>query len=140
MPEQVAELFVKFAELAAVAGATPDDGSGIDGVWTTTVPARDREDDWNVAMNADTGTQHTVENFPTSGDSPSIRPASVTVWLGGLPAGVCTPFDGAVVIQETIDGPTSIEDELIADVEAHMAAVEDDSSEPTAPTTGGEPV
>ena len=140
MPEQVAALFVRFAELAAAEGAAPEDGSGIDGVWTTTVPARNREADWRVAMNADTGTEHTVENFPSEGDSTSLRAASVSVWLGTLPAGVCTPYDGALVVQETIDGPSSIEDELLADIEAYMADVDDDDRAATQPagTTGGE--
>ena len=137
MPEQVAELFVRLAELAAAAGATPEDGSGIDGVWTTTVPAPDREDDWNVAMNCDTGTEHTIEDFPAEGDMPSLRAGSVTVWLGTVPAGVCTPFSGTVVVQETLDGPTSIEDELIADIEQQIEAVDGDRDEALT-TTGGE--
>lgn len=140
MAEEVAALFVRLAELAAATGATPEDSSGIHGVWTTTVPARNRDDDWQIAMNCDTGTEHTVSGFPAAGNTPTLRPGSVTVWLGTIPAGVCTPFDGAVVIQETIDGPTRIEDELLGDIEARLQTIEAGATtgEPVA-SVGGEP-
>jgi hypothetical protein len=137
MPEQVAELCVRLAELADTEGAVPADGSGIDGVWTTTIAAQNRKNDWKVAMNCDTGTEHTVADFPAEGDSPALRPGSVTVWLGTVPAGVCTPFSGAVVIQETIDGPQHIEAELIDDVETLIEATDvDGDHEKTVAATG----
>lgn len=139
MPEQVAALFVRFAELAAAEGATPDDGSGIDGVWTTTIDATSRDRNWRVAMNCDTETEHTITDFPSKGDRTALRPASATVWLGTLPAGVCTPNDGSLIIQATIGNPSSIEAELLADIETHMAAIDEDhaSTQPEA-TTGGD--
>jgi len=63
MPEQVSKLFAQLAELADAEGAVPEDGSGIDGVWTTTVPAEDRDRDWTVAMNADTESATTPRTF-----------------------------------------------------------------------------
>lgn len=134
MAEQVATLFVRLAQLAAAEGATPEDGSGIDGVWTTTLPARNRDPNWTVAMNCDTETEHTVTDVPREGDTISIRPGSATIWLGATPAGVCTPFDGTLVIQETLEGPSSIEDELLADIEAQLPAID---GECTTPSTGG---
>ena len=125
---KVPTLFARLAELAAADGAVPDDGSGIDGVWTTTVPASHHDRDWQVAINCDTETEHTIEDLPREGDTTALRPASATVWLGSLPAGVCTPRGGAVVVQATIEGPSSIEAELLADIEASL---DDDSAAPT---------
>jgi len=133
MPEQVSQLFVRLAELADTLGAVPD-GGGIDGVWTTTVPARDRDRDWNIAMNADTGTEHTVEDFPGDGDKTVVRAGSATVWLGRWPAGVLTPFGGQLVVEQLDDGPQSIETELIADVEARIEELNRAGT-----TSGGQP-
>ncbi len=124
MPEQVSLLFSRLAELAAAEGDVPEDGSGIDGVWTTIVPARDRERDWKVAMNADTNQEHTIEDFPGEGDETAIRSASATVWLGRWPAGVLGPFGGQLVVEQLDEGPQSIEDELIDDVDARIEALE----------------
>lgn len=124
MPDQVSLLFSRLAELAAIEGEIPEDGSGIDGVWTTTVPARDRERDWNVAMNADTDQEHTIEDFPGDDDDVSIRAGSATVWLGRWPAGVLGPFGGQLAVEQLDDGPQSIEDELIDDVDARIEALE----------------
>ena len=120
--EQVSLLFSRLAELAAAEGDVPEDGSGIDGVWTTIVPARDRDRDWKVAMNADTDQEHTVEAFP--GDDVSIPAGSATVWLGRWPAGVLGPFGGQLAVEQLDDGPQSIEDELIDDVDARIEALE----------------
>ena len=124
MSEQVSLLFARLAELADAKGDVPEDGSGIDGVWTTTVPARDRERDWNVAMNADTDQEHTVENFPGDGDDVSIRAGSATVWLGRWPAGVLDAFDRHLAVKQLDDRPQSIEDELIDDVDARIEMLE----------------
>jgi hypothetical protein len=124
MPEQVSLLFSRLAELADAEGDVPEDGSGIDGVWTTIIPARDRDCDWKVAMNADTNQRHTVADFPGEGDKTAIRAASATVWLGRWPAGVLDPFGGELVVEQLDDGPQSIEDELIDDVDAQIEALE----------------
>jgi len=122
--EQVSLLFSRLAELAAAEGDVPEDGSGIDGVWTTIVPARDRDRDWKVAMNADTNQEHTVVDFPGEGDETAIRAGSATVWLGRWPAGVLGPFGGQLAVEQLDDGPQSIEDELIDDVDARIEALE----------------
>ena len=124
MSEQVSLLFARLAELAAAEGDVPADGSGIDGVWTTTVPARDRDRDWNVAMNADTDQEHTFEGFPGEEDESFIRPLSATIWLGRTPVGAFGPFGGELTFEQTDDGPQSIEDELISDVDARIEALE----------------
>ena len=121
---KVPTLFARLAELATADGAVPNDGSGIDGVWTTTVPASHHDRDWQVAINCDTETEHTVENIPRKGDTTAPRPASATVWLGTMPADVCTPRGGSLVVQATIEGPTSIEEPLIADIDAHRGRLE----------------
>lgn len=125
MSEQVSLLFSRLAELADAEGDVPEDGSGIDGVWTTIVPARDRDRDWKVAMNADTNQEHTVADFPGEGDETAIRAASATVWIGRWPAGVLDPFGGELVVEQLDDGSQSIEDELIDDVEARIAGFEE---------------
>jgi hypothetical protein len=127
MPEQVSLLFTRLAELAAAEGDVPEDGSGIDGVWTTIVPARERDRDWKVAMNADTNQEHTVEDFPGEGDETTIRAAAATVWLGRWPAGVLGPFGGTLAVEQLDDGPRSIEDELIDDVDARIEALEEEA-------------
>lgn len=123
MSEQVSLLFYRLAELADAEGDVPDDGMGIDGVWTTIVPARDRDRDWKVAMNADTETERTIEGFPGEDDETSIEPGQSIVWLGRWPAGVITPFGGQLAAEQLDDGPQSIEDELIDDIEARIDAL-----------------
>ena len=124
MAEQVAELFVRLAQLA-VAEEDPAPETEIEGVWTTTIDAADRDADWQVAMNCDTGTEHTVDDIPTEGDTTTLRPGSATVWLGDHPAGVVTPTSGTVAVQATIGGPTSIEAELLADIEAQLQTLDE---------------
>lgn len=124
MSKAVSLLFERLAELADAEGVVPDDGSGVDGVWTTTVPARGRERDWNVAMNADTDQERTVEDFPDDGDTISIRAGAATIWLGSWPAGVLDPFGGQLAVEILDERPQSIEDELIGDVEARIKALE----------------
>lgn len=129
MPEQVSALFVRLAELADAEGEVPDDGSGVDGVWTTTVPARNRDRDWNIAMNADTEEEHTVDDFPGEDDETSIRAGSATVFLGRWPAGVLNPYGGQLAVEQLDEGPKSIEDELIADVEARIKTLSEEGND-----------
>jgi hypothetical protein len=128
MPEQVTELFVRLAELADAEGAVPDDGSGIDGVWTTTVPAQHRDRDWNIAINADAEKERTVEGLLDEDDETSIPPGRAVIHLGRWPAGMITPFGGHVAAEELDDGPQSIEDELIDDVNAQIEEVGPDGA------------
>lgn len=123
MSEQVSALFAQLCELADAEGAVPNDGSGIDGVWSRTIPAQDRERDWTVALNADTEQEHTVEDVPIKGSEATIRAGAATVWLGETPAGVLDPYGGQLAIEMGDDGPQSIEEELIADVEAQIEEV-----------------
>ncbi|WP_323190429.1 hypothetical protein [Halostella sp. PRR32] len=127
MPEQVSKLFTRLAELADAEGAVPEDGSGIDGTWTTTIPARDRDRDWSVAMNADVDEDHVVEDIPSEGDETTVQAGSATVWLGRWPAGVIHPFGGQVAAEQIDNGPQSIEDELIADIEARISSLRGDA-------------
>lgn len=113
MSEQVSELFGQLCELADDCGVVPEDSSGVDGVWTTRVPARGRDDDWKVAMNADLDTEHSVTGFPTEGRSATISPGQATVWHGGMPVAVISPNGG-----ELFGRPGDLEDELIDDVVA----------------------
>ena len=129
MSEQVSYLFVRLAELAEAEGAVPEDGSGVDGVWTTTVPARERERDWNIAMNADVEEEIAVEDFPGEGDETTVPPIRAVIELGRWPAGVLGPHGGQVVVEELEDGPQSLEDELIEDVEAQIEHLEEDADE-----------
>lgn len=126
----VPTLFVRLAELAI---AETDAKAGIDGVWTTTIEAATHDHDWQVALNCDTETEHTIADVPREGDHTSLRPASATVWLGTRPAGVCTPNGGSLVVQATISGPERIEDALIADIEAR---IEDLAATPTGGESG----
>jgi len=125
MPEEVSILMSRFAELANVEGSVPEDGSGVDGVWTTTVPASARDRDWKVAMNADTETERPVQDFRRGGDEAVIPAGKATVWLGGMPVGVVGPYGGQLVCERTDDGPESIEDELIDDVETRIDVLEE---------------
>jgi hypothetical protein len=122
--EQVSALFVRLSELADAEGAVPEDGSGVDGVWTTDIPARDRDRDWTVAMNADLEGEQAVQDVPRDGMESTIAPGRATVWLGAMPAGVLSPHGGQLAVDVRDGGPQSIEDELIADVEARIAVLE----------------
>lgn len=129
MPEVVPELLGELARLAGAEGVVPDDGSGVDGIWTTTVPARERDDrDWRIAMNADTGQELVATDFPNEGDESSIPPGRAVVYLGGWPAGIVGPGGGEIVVEVLDDGPQSMEDELIGDVQARKADLEEADS------------
>lgn len=129
MPETVPVLFGEFAQLANAEGAVPDDGSGVDGIWTTTVPARGRDDkNWHIALNADTGQERVATDFPDEGDESSIPPGRAVVYLGGWPAGIVGPDGGEIVVEVLDDGPQSLEDELIGDVQAMRATLEEADS------------
>lgn len=125
MTEQVPELLAALAQLAEVEGVVPDDGSGIDGIWTTTVPAPQRERDWRVAMNADLEEELTVDGWPGDDDQTSVGPGQAVIHLGRWPAGVIGPGGGEVLVEEVDADPQSIEDELIADVDAQIEALQD---------------
>jgi len=125
MSEQVSALFVRICELAKAEGDVPEDGSGIDGVWSAVITGRGRDRDWTVAINADTDERHTAEDVPSEGDRTSLEPGTAMVWLGDWPAGVLNPHGGQLVVEQLEEGPQSIEDDLIADIEARIEEVED---------------
>ena len=116
----VSAVFSRFCELAIADGDVPDDGSGFDGVWTRTIEARKRDRDWNVAVNAETERDLEVDDFPREGDSTSVSSGSAVVFLGAWPAGVVDPVGGQVVVEELDDGPQSLEDEILRDVETEL--------------------
>lgn len=118
--QNISTVFARLAELADAEGAVPEDGSGIGGVWTTTVTAGDRDRDWNIAMNADTENEHEIEGFPSEDDTTSVRAGAATIWLGRMPAGVLNPFGGQFFVEVREDGPTSIEDEVLRDIESAL--------------------
>jgi len=125
MSEQVSALSVRLCELAEVEGDVPEDGSGIDGVWSTTVTGRNRGRDWTVAINADTDERHNVEDVPSEGDHTSLEPGTAMVWLGKWPAGVLNPHGGQLVVEQLEEEARSIENDLIADIVARMEEVDD---------------
>lgn len=114
----VSALFARLCELAEADGAVPDDGSGIDGVWTRTIIARDRRRSWNVAMNADTDTEHTIGDYPREGMNTSVPAGKAVVHLGAWPAGVVGPTGGELAVENTPAGLNPIEPELLGDVRA----------------------
>jgi hypothetical protein len=116
----VSAVFSRFCELAIADGDVPDDGSGLDGVWTRTIEARKRDRDWNVAVNAETERDLEVDDFPREGDSTSVSAGSAVVFLGAWPAGVVDPVGGQVVVEQLDADPRSIEDELLRDVETEL--------------------
>jgi hypothetical protein len=124
MPEQVPLLFTRLCELAEADGAVPEDGSGVDGVWTTTVPAPNRDREWNIALNADVDEDHVVEGFPVDGDDTDVPAARAAIHLGRMPAGVIGAGGGGCAVETLDDGPQSIEDELIDDIDAQIEALE----------------
>lgn len=119
MPEQLSLAFVRLTELADAEGAVPEDGSGIDGIWTTTVCAPERDRDWNIAMNADTEDERVAEDFPSEGLSATLEPAQAVIHLGDWPVGVLSPYGGEVLVEDEYD-PHAVEDELIDDVEQRI--------------------
>jgi len=127
----VPELLVKFAQLADAEGDVPDDGSGIDGIWTTTVPARDRDDqDWHIAMNANTDDETEAIDFPSEGDVTTVPKAGAVVYLHRTPAALVGPGGGSLAVKHYASGPDSIEDELIADVDARLEEAESGGDSP----------
>jgi len=113
-------VFVRLCELADADGDVPEDGSGIDDVWTRTITARARDRDWNVAVNGDTDADQQVTGFPRDDDSTTVPAAQAVVYLGAWPVSVLGPHGGEFGVEELEDGPQSVEDEFLRDVETAL--------------------
>ena len=50
-------------------GDVPEDGSGLDGVWTRTIEARKLDRDWRVAVNSEIDRELEASDFPSEGFS-----------------------------------------------------------------------
>ena len=116
----VSAVFTRFCELAMTDGDVPEDGSGLDGVWTRTIEARKLDPDWRVAVNSRIDRELEASDFPSEGFSTSIPGGHAVIYLGDWPAGVVDPFGGQVVVEELDDGPQSLEDEILRDVETEL--------------------
>lgn len=122
---QVTLLFSRLVELADAEGAIPDDGSGVDGVWTTTVTARDRDRDWRIAINAEPDEERTATDFPAEGRDTDVPAGHASLFLGETPVGAAGPFGGTVAAEIEDGTPTTIEDELVDDIEARLAELQE---------------
>ena len=117
MTGNLSMLHVRAAQLAQARGDVPEDGSGIDGVWTDEFPDYDQEQLWFVAMNADDESREyrVTEDYTTS-----IKPYRAHFWWNRdqvAPAAVTNPHGGeGLAAPESFD--RTVEDQLIASIEA----------------------
>jgi len=107
--DNVSAVFTRLSELAIADGDVPDDRSALDTVWTRTIEARQRERDWNVAINLKTDQEQTVDGFPDDDDETTIPPGRAILYLERWPAGVVGSFGGQIIVEELEDGPRSPE-------------------------------
>ncbi|QCC57326.1 hypothetical protein [Natrinema thermotolerans] len=119
MADQLSALMVRLTELADARGDVPEDGSGIDGVWTDEVPDVDHDREWLVAINAD-GEQR---EYRVAGDREmTIDPYHAHAWWDTdqvVPAAIFDPYGGEQLRPpETFD--RSVEDQLLLSVEAAL--------------------
>lgn len=113
----VPALLLRVTQLADARGAVPEDGSGIDGVWTDEIPDVDLDHDWFIAINAD---DEEREYRVREGREMTIKPYRAHCWWDtGLiaPAAIVSPAGGQQLrAPEEID--RRVEDQLIASIEA----------------------
>lgn len=125
VPDEIPQLYFELCELAQAEGVVPEDGSGIDGIWTTSVRARDRDRDWNVAMNADLDDELEAEDFPRDSMSTSVEPAMAVLHLGAMPVGVIGPGGGQIAGEIEVGEFRSAEDEFTEDVQEQRERLEE---------------
>ena len=110
-------VFMRLVELAEARGDVPEDGSGIDGVWTAEIPDVDGEFDWFIAINAEdeeleyNNGHRTLEIGAFQGhawNDPEVI----------APAAILHPTGGSQLVGN--DFERSVEDQLIASVEAEL--------------------
>lgn len=135
--ERVSAAFVRIAELADARGAVPEDGSGIDGTWTTSVADPDTGDDWYVGVNADVEDDRRIE-FPEPHGEVTVPAAHAAVFYGDVfgPVAFLSPRGGRFVVdgrdpELPTEGsfPRSTEDQLIAALEAALDEYEDSAAD-----------
>lgn len=109
-------LHVRTAQLAGARGDVPEDGSGIDGVWTDEFPDVGTDEMWFVAMNAEDDEQ---EYRLTEHETMTIKPFRAHFWYDKshvAPAAIGTPFGGQALVGDEFERST--EDQIIASIEA----------------------
>lgn len=118
-PEEIPVAFLRAVNLAEARGAVPDDGSGIDGVWTAQVPdALEDDQEWFIAINADD--EEREYELPT-GRELSIDPFIWHFWYDVeqvVPAAMLGPGGGQQLHSRSFEG--TVEDRLIASLEAAL--------------------
>lgn len=109
-------LFVRATDLTAARGDVPEDGSGIDGVWTDEFPDVDADEQWFVASNAD---EVAHEYRVTDDRTTEIEPFHAHFWWDTdliAPAAIVSPGGGQFHVTDEFD--RSVEDQIIASIEA----------------------
>lgn len=129
MTDQLSKLLVRLTELADAQGDVPEDGSGIDGVWTEEVPDVDRDGHWFVAINADAEQRE----YRVAGErETTIEAFQPHCWWDPdrvVPAAIVGPYgDEQLRPPEAFD--RNVEDQLILSVEAALGELDYDF-EPT---------
>lgn len=119
---EVTAIFSRLCELAIADGDVPEDGSGLDSVWTRDLDSRRRDKDWKIAMNPDTQNEERVEGFPVEGSESSIPAGAAVIHYGDWPVGIVRPTHGQLGWEESKDDPeaNAIEDDLLRDLEDEL--------------------
>jgi len=127
MPDGQPLAFARASQLADARGDVPDDGSGLDGVWTDEIPDLDTDTDWVLVMNP---TDEEQEHRLTEERTETIRPFRVQAWYGtdlAMPAAIFSPIGGQTLVGD--EHERSTEDRLIASIEAILDELEYDDYE-----------
>lgn len=114
--EPLSLLFTRACELAIARGDVPDDGSGVDGVWTDEFPDVDHDTTWFVALNA----EDADEEYPvTDRTTVKISAFRAHFWYDrdqAIPAAIGNPYGGEQLHHGgEFDRP--VEDQIIASIE-----------------------
>lgn len=115
--DDVSLLHVRACELAHARGDVPEDGSGIDGIWTDEFPDLNTDQKWFVAINADDVER---EYRVTENHTMTIDPFRVHFWYDTdhvVPAAIGNPYGGQALVSGD-EFPRTTEDQIIASVEA----------------------
>jgi DNA-binding PadR family transcriptional regulator len=118
----VTAIFSRLCELAIADGDVPEDGSGLDSVWTRDLESRRRDKDWKIAMNPNTEAEERIEGFPVEGSASSIPAGAAVIHYGDWPVGIVRPTHGQLAWEESKDDPeaNAIEDDLLRDLEDEL--------------------
>jgi hypothetical protein len=113
--EDLSLLHLRAAQLAEARGDVPEDGSGVDGVWTDELPDADADTEWFVAMNADAEER---EYRVTEDRTYPIQAFHAHYWWDTdlvTPAAITSPYQGQMLLTDEFD--RSVEDQIVASVE-----------------------